>query len=230
MRRGDNGQWTAEIDEDLNGKFYTFNVCIDGKWLDDTPGVMAKAVGVNGKRAAILDLSSTDPEGWENDKRPELKSFNDIILYEMHHRDFSLDSLSGINNKGKFLALTEEGTRNIYGQTTGIDHLKELGITHVHILPSYDYASVDETKLDTPQYNWGYDPQNYNVPDGSYSTNGYLGNVSGTWHLSKRNLTFYVGEQEYIKCYVTELWWEYCELQFTLNNETIYTKFKCNKK
>ena len=173
MRRGDNGQWMAEIDEDLNGKFYTFNVCIDGKWLDDTPGVMAKAVGVNGKRAAILDLNSTDPEGWENDKRPELKSFNDIILYEMHHRDFSLDSLSGINNKGKFLALTEEGTRNIYGQTTGIDHLKELGITHVHILPSYDYASVDETKLDTPQYNWGYDPQNYNVPDGSYSTDPY---------------------------------------------------------
>lgn len=173
MSRGDNGQWTAEVDEDLNGKFYTFNVCIDGKWLDDTPGVMAKAVGVNGKRAAILDLNSTDPEGWENDKRPELKSFNDIILYEMHHRDFSLDSLSGINNKGKFLALTEEGTRNIYGQTTGIDHLKELGITHVHILPSYDYASVDETKLDTPQYNWGYDPQNYNVPDGSYSTDPY---------------------------------------------------------
>lgn len=173
MSRGDNGQWTAEVNEDLNGKFYTFNVCIDGKWLDDTPGVMAKAVGVNGKRAAILDLNSTDPEGWENDKRPELKSFNDIILYEMHHRDFSLDSLSGIENKGKFLALTEEGTKNIYGQTTGIDHLKELGITHVHILPSYDYASVDETRLDTPQYNWGYDPQNYNVPDGSYSTDPY---------------------------------------------------------
>lgn len=173
MSRGDNGQWTAEVNEDLNGKFYTFNVCIDGKWLDDTPGVMAKAVGVNGKRAAILDLNSKDPEGWENDKRPELKSFNDIILYEMHHRDFSLDSLSGIENKGKYLALTEEGTKNIYGQTTGIDHLKELGITHVHILPSYDYASVDETRLDTPQYNWGYDPQNYNVPDGSYSTDPY---------------------------------------------------------
>ena len=173
MNRDDNGQWSAEIDEDLNGMFYTFNVCIDGKWLDETPGVMAKAVGVNGKRAAILDLNSTDPEGWENDKRPELKSFNDIILYEMHHRDFSLDSFSGIENRGKFLALTEEGTKNIYGQATGIDHLKELGITHVHILPSYDYASVDETKLDIPQYNWGYDPQNYNVPDGSYSTDPY---------------------------------------------------------
>lgn len=173
MKKADNGKWEAEIKEDLNGKFYTFNVRINGKWLGDTPGVMAKAVGVNGKRAAIINLDSTDPEGWENDKRPELKSFNDIILYEMHHRDFSVDSLSGIKNGGKFIALTEVGTKNSYGQSTGIDHLKELGITHVHILPSYDYASVDETKLNTPQYNWGYDPQNYNVPDGSYSTNPY---------------------------------------------------------
>ena len=170
MKRGDNGQWTLAVNEDLHGKFYTFNVQIDGKWLGDTPGVMAKAVGVNGKRAAIINLDDTDPEEWADDKRPELKNFNDVILYEMHHRDFSVDSLSGIKNKGKFLALTEEGTKNIYDQTTGLDHLKELGITHVHILPSYDYASVDETKLDTPQYNWGYDPQNYNVPDGSYST------------------------------------------------------------
>ena len=173
LSEGDNGQWTAEIMEDLKDKFYTFNVLVDGKWLGDTPGVMAKAVGVNGKRAAIINLDDTDPEGWADDKRPELKNFNDIILYEMHHRDFSMDSLSGIDNRGKFLALTEEGTKNIYGQTTGIDHLKELGITHVHILPSYDYASVDETKLNTPQYNWGYDPQNYNVPDGSYSTDPY---------------------------------------------------------
>ena len=173
MKRGGNGQWTLAVNEDLRGKFYTFNVQIDGKWLGDTPGVMAKAVGVNGKRAAIINFDDTDPEGWADDKRPELKGFNDIILYEMHHRDFSVDSLSGIKNKGKFLALTEEGTKNIYGQTTGLDHLKELGITHVHILPSYDYASVDETKLDTPQYNWGYDPQNYNVPDGSYSTDPY---------------------------------------------------------
>lgn len=173
MKKADDGRWTAQIEKELNGKFYTFNVCIGDKWLGENPGVMAKAVGVNGKRAAILDLDSTDPEGWSEDKRPELKSFNDIILYEMHHRDFSVDSLSGIKNKGKFLALTEEGTKNIYGQATGIDHLKELGITHVHILPSYDYSSVDETKLDIPQYNWGYDPQNYNVPDGSYSTNPY---------------------------------------------------------
>lgn len=177
MKKAENGQWTAQINEDLGGKFYTFNVQTEGKWLGDTPGVMAKAVGVNGKRAAILNLDSTDPEGWENDKRPELNSFSDIILYEMHHRDFSLDSLSGIKNKGKFLALTEEGTKNIYGQATGIDHLKELGVTHVHILPSYDFASVDEACLDIPQYNWGYDPQNYNVPDGSYSTDPYTPEV-----------------------------------------------------
>lgn len=173
MLKKDGGQWIVTVHEDLHGKFYTFNVQIDGRWLGDTPGVMAKAVGVNGKRAAIINFDDTDPDGWADDKRPELKNFNDIILYEMHHRDFSVDSLSGIKNKGKFLALTEEGTKNIYGQTTGLDHLKELGITHVHILPSYDYASVDETKLDTPQYNWGYDPQNYNVPDGSYSTDPY---------------------------------------------------------
>lgn len=173
MKRGEDGRWTAQVKGDLNGVFYAFNVKLAGKWLGETPGVMAKAVGANGRRAAILDLRTTDPDGWENDRRPELKSFSDIILYEMHHRDFSMDSLSGIYHRGKFLALTEEGTKNCYGQTTGIDHLKELGITHVHILPSYDYASVDETKLDIPQYNWGYDPQNYNVPDGSYATDPY---------------------------------------------------------
>lgn len=143
----------------------------------DTPGIMAKAVGVNGKRAAVIDLRSTDPEGWANDVRPLLKDYADIIVYEMHHRDFSLDSVSGIRNKGKFLALTELGTTTSQGEKTGIDHLKELGVTHVHILPSYDYASVDESKPDKAQYNWGYDPQNYNVPDGSYSTDPYKPDV-----------------------------------------------------
>lgn len=173
LKEGKNGQWKTEIADDLNGKFYTFNVYSHGKWLGETPGVMAKAVGANGQRAAIIDLSTTNPEGWENDKRPEQKNFADIILYEMHHRDFSASNTSGIQHRGKFLALTETGTQNNYQQTTGIDHLKELGITHVHLLPSYDYASVDETKLDSHQYNWGYDPQNYNVPDGSYSTDPY---------------------------------------------------------
>ena len=173
MKKGTDGTWKVTISEDLHGKFYTFNVKVDGKWLGDTPGIMAKAVGVNGKRAAVLDLNSTDPEGWENDVRPALKNFADIVVYEMHHRYFSTDSVSGITNKGKFLALTEQGTKSSLGEKTGIDHLIELGVNHVHILPSYDYASVDESQLEKNQYNWGYDPVNYNVPDGSYSTDPY---------------------------------------------------------
>ena len=173
MTMDKDGTWKVTVKEDLHGKFYTFNVKVDGKWLGDTPGIMAKAVGVNGKRAAVIDLDTTDPEGWENDVRPALKNFADIVVYEMHHRDFSLDSVSGISNKGKFLALTEEGTKSSLGEKTGIDHLVELGVNHVHILPSYDYASVDESQLDKAQYNWGYDPVNYNVPDGSYSTDPY---------------------------------------------------------
>ena len=177
LEMGEDGIWNTSIKEDLKGKFYTFNLKVNGKWLGDTPGIMAKAVGVNGKRAAVIDLRSTDPEGWANDVRPLLKDYADIIVYEMHHRDFSLDSVSGIRNKGKFLALTELGTTTSQGEKTGIDHLKELGVTHVHILPSYDYASVDESKPDKAQYNWGYDPQNYNVPDGSYSTDPYKPDV-----------------------------------------------------
>ena len=177
LEMGEDGIWNTSIKEDLKGKFYTFNVKVNGKWLGDTPGIMAKAVGVNGKRAAVIDLRSTDPEGWANDVRPLLKDYADIIVYEMHHRDFSLDSVSGIRNKGKLLALTELGTTTSQGEKTGIDHLKELGVTHVHILPSYDYASVDESKPDKAQYNWGYDPQNYNVPDGSYSTDPYKPDV-----------------------------------------------------
>lgn len=177
LEMGEDGIWNTSIKEDLKGKFYTFNVKVNGKWLGDTPGIMAKAVGVNGKHAAVIDLRSTDPEGWANDVRPLLKDYADIIVYEMHHRDFSLDSVSGIRNKGKFLALTELGTTTSQGEKTGIDHLKELGVTHVHILPSYDYASVDESKPDKAQYNWGYDPQNYNVPDGSYSTDPYKPDV-----------------------------------------------------
>ena len=163
MESSEEGTWKAKVEKDLIGKFYTFNVKINDKWLGDTPGINAKAVGVNGKRAAIIDMKSTDPEGWADDKRPALDSPADVILYEMHHRDISIDSSSGIEHKGKFLALTEQGTVSPDGLATGIDHLKELGVTHVHLLPSYDYASVDETKLDENKYNWGYDPQNYNA-------------------------------------------------------------------
>ena len=157
----------------LKGKFYAFNVKVDDQWLGDTPGVLAKALGVNGDRAAVINMADTNPEGWENDARPALKDFSDISLYEMHHRDFSIDSTANIRHNGKYLALTEEGTVTADGAKTGIDHLKELGVTHVHLLPSFDYSSVDETKPDLPQYNWGYDPKNYNAPEGSYATDPF---------------------------------------------------------
>lgn len=173
MTEGEEGTWTADVEGNLLGKFYTFNVKIGDKWLGDTPGINARAVGVNGKRAAIIDWKATDPEGWSEDRRPPLSGLGDAIVYEMHHRDFSISPSSGIEHKGKFLALTETGTKSPQGLATGIDHLKELGVTHVHILPSYDYASVDETRLGENKYNWGYDPQNYNVPDGSYSSDPY---------------------------------------------------------
>lgn len=171
LEPSEDGLWSASVDGNLKGKFYAFNVKIKDKWLGETPGIMAKAVAVNGRRGAIIDLAETNPKGWENDQRPALKSDADIILYEMHHRDFSVDSTAGNKYKGKFLALTQKGTKNTAGDATGIDHLKELGITHVHLLPSFDYASIDETNLKANKYNWGYDPLNYNVPEGSYSTN-----------------------------------------------------------
>lgn len=170
MEMADDGTWRVSIDRDLKGSFYTFQIEKDGNWLDETPGIWAKAVGINGNRAAIIDWNETNPEGWESDRAPELKMYSDIILYELHHRDFSVAPNSGIKNKGKFLALTETGTKTPEGEASGIDHLKELGVTHIHILPSFDFATVDETRLEDNDYNWGYDPKNYNVPDGSYST------------------------------------------------------------
>lgn len=171
MLKEADGVWMAHVPEQLYGKFYTFNVLQDGKWLGETPGIWAKSVGTNGQRAAIIDFALTNPKGWEADKGPDTPSPVDAVVYEMHHRDMSVHPSSGIVNKGKFLALTEEGTTTPTGEKTGIDHLKELGVTHVQILPSYDYNSVDESNLIANQYNWGYDPQNYNSPDGGYSTN-----------------------------------------------------------
>lgn len=159
MKASGENRWEATVKGDLKGKFYTFDI---GK--GETQGVFAKAVGVNGMRGAIVDMAETNPQGWENDQRPVIQSPADLVIYEMHWRDFSIDVSSGLKNKGKFLALTEP---------KAIEHLKNLGVNAVHILPSFDYASVDETKLDTPQYNWGYDPKNYNVPEGSYSTDPY---------------------------------------------------------
>ena len=190
--------WTTTVSGDLKGRFYTFNI---GK--GETPGVFAKAVGVNGKRGAIINMKSTDPEGWDSDhilSFPQDSSllipfallsnsshstpnsylltpnYTGLTVYEMHFRDFSIARNVNLDPKefmvkrqstmypGKFLALTE---------SWAISYLKDLGVGAVHILPSFDYASVDETRLDKPQYNWGYDPLNYNVPEGSYSTNPY---------------------------------------------------------
>ncbi|MGI6242045.1 MAG: type I pullulanase [Prevotella sp.] len=164
MRRTENFGWTAVVKGDLNGMFYTFDVVGTKKNPVEMPGMFARAVGVNGKRGAIIDMETTNPAGWEQDICPALASPADLIIYEMHHRDFSIDPSSGLQHQGKFLALTEP---------KAINYLKELGINAVHILPSYDYASVDETRLDQPQYNWGYDPLNYNVPEGSYATDPY---------------------------------------------------------
>ena len=155
-REGD--VWTATVKGDLMGRFYTFDT-----GYGETPGVFAKAVGVNGKRGAIIDEEKTFPDDWCCDQHPIIKSPADLVVYEMHHRDFSI-ARKDAKFPGKFLALTEPWA---------IEHLTELGVNAVHILPSYDYGSVDETKLDQPQYNWGYDPVNYNVPEGSYSTDPY---------------------------------------------------------
>jgi pullulanase len=177
MAKSTNGIWAAEIKKDIKNKYYTFQVMQDGKWLLERPDIYAKAVGVNGARGMVVDLASTNPVNWNNDKKPALKNFTDIVLYELHIRDISISPNSGITHKGQFLGLTETGTKSPDGEPTGLDHIKQLGVTHVHLLPSFDFNSVDETKPAANKYNWGYDPLNYNVPEGSYSTNPYDGNV-----------------------------------------------------
>ena len=152
------GLWTATVKGNLKGRFYTFDT-----GYGECAGVFAKAVGVNGKRGVIIDMNETNPEHWNSDQRPVMKSPTDLVIYEMHHRDFSI-ARNDAQHQGKFLALTEPWA---------IEHLTALGVNAIHILPSYDYGSVDETRLNQPQYNWGYDPVNYNVPEGGYSTNPY---------------------------------------------------------
>lgn len=163
------GCWKLELDGDLAGLYYTFRVN-DGDWLNETPGVDARAVGGNGKRGLFFRTEETNPVGWENDKPVALENPVDAILYELHVRDFSIASNSGMTNKGKYLAFTEKKTSSSEGVATGISHLKELGITHVHLLPVADFYSVDELRPDE-KYNWGYDPLNYNTPEGSYASN-----------------------------------------------------------
>ena len=171
LKKGANDFWTATVKGDLAGKFYTVRSFQNGEWAPEAPGIFAKAVSINGQRAAILDLDKTNPEGWDSDVRPAMPDMTDIVVYETHLRDFTMSPNSGIEHKGKFLGLTEEAPLN---------YLRELGITHLQILPMFDYGSVDETKTAEHSrlnaegsYNWGYDPVNYNVPDGGYSTDPY---------------------------------------------------------
>ena len=159
MRAIGNDRWEATVKGNLAGMFYTFDI---GK--GECPGTFAKAVGVNGNRGAILNMADTNPEGWADDRRPALASPADQIIYELHMRDFSNSPTSGMKHQGKYLALAEP---------RAIAYLKSLGINAIHFQPLFDYASVDETQLHRPQFNWGYDPKNYNVPEGSYSTDPY---------------------------------------------------------
>jgi len=166
--RVENGTWIIALNGDLKGFYYTIRVN-DGEWLNETPGVNARAVGTNGLRGLIFDPEKTNPDGWAEDQRVECLNPVDAIIYELHVRDFSIAPSSGMTNKGKYLAFTEEGTLSPQGLKTGINHLKELGITHVHLLPVSDFSTVDENAPDE-SYNWGYDPQNFNAPEGSYAT------------------------------------------------------------
>ena len=161
LTKGANDFWTASVKGNLAGKYYTVRSFQNGEWAPEAPGIFAKAVSINGQRAAIIDMKATDPENWDKDVRPGMTDPTDIVVYETHLRDFTMSPNSGIEHKGKFLGLTEEAPLN---------YLKELGITHLQILPMFDYGSIDETNLAQNRYNWGYDPVNYNVPEGGYST------------------------------------------------------------
>lgn len=173
------GNWKVDIDEDLDGEFYNFLVTVEGK-TEEAVDPYAKALNVNGNRGMVVNLASTNPEGWEADKSPEIDHQIDSIIYEMHIRDFTIDPNSGVSvkNRGKYLGVIEEGAR-VPGTDvkTGIEHLKELGVNTIHLMPCYDFATVDEAKPELNQYNWGYDPKNYNAPEGSYSLDPFNGKV-----------------------------------------------------
>lgn len=177
MKKSEGGTWLLTLAGDHKNKFYVFRVKIAGQWQNEVPDPYAKAVGVNGKRAIVTELTESNPAGWENDLSPAFNNKTDAIIYELHVRDASIHKFSGIQQKGKYIGLTETGAKNKDGLSTGLDHIKEMGVTHVHLLPTYDFYSLDESKQDSAQYNWGYDPQNYNVPDGFYSTNPFDGNT-----------------------------------------------------
>jgi pullulanase len=175
MTKDENGVWSIKINGNQANKFYTYQAKINGILQTEVPDIYAKAVGVNGKRGMIVDLTKTNPKGWKNDRSANFGSTKNAILYELHIRDATI--FTNAKYKGKFIGLTERGLTNAYKQPAGLDHLIDLGITHVHLLPSYDFFTVDESNPRSEQFNWGYDPLNYNVPEGSYSTNPADGSV-----------------------------------------------------
>ena len=177
MQRDVKGTWVAKCAGDLNGVYYTYLVNHGGETVE-VCDPYARTTGVNGYRAMIIDLASTNPEGWNQDRNPNADlAVTDIVIYELHVRDISVDASSGIRQKGKYLGVVESGCKTPGGIPTGIDHIKDLGITHLHLLPVYDYGSVDESHLERNQFNWGYDPVNFNVPEGSYSSDPHNGAV-----------------------------------------------------
>lgn len=179
MNKENRGVWRARINEDLSGEYYNYLVRNNGKTYESVDPY-AKAVSINGEKSMVIDMESTNPKGWSNDKKPILNDVTDSIIYEAHIRDLTKDEASGVITelRGKYIGAVLENSK-IKGTsiTTGLDHLKELGITHIHLLPVFDYGSIDERYDSLDNYNWGYDPQNYNVPEGSYSTNPYEGEV-----------------------------------------------------
>lgn len=175
------GVWSVTINGDLLNKYYTYSVT-HGKTTKETADVYAKACGVNGQRSMVVDLSTTNPDGWENDKHVLVQNQTDASVWEISVADFSSSESSGVSeaNRGKYIAFTEEGTtvNGVQGaSSTCVDYLKKLGVKYVQIMPFYDFGSVDESKNIMDQYNWGYDPVNYNCPEGSYSTNPKKGEV-----------------------------------------------------
>lgn len=176
MQKGESGTWLHIQSGDCQGMYYTYEVSVDGK-VNESQDPYGKTCGVNGLRSMVLDLASTNPEGFEQDKPIVLKQPTDAVIYELSVRDTTADESSGAKNKGLFLGLAEAGTINKNGVSTGFDHIKALGVTHIQLMPMYDFGSIDEADRETPQYNWGYDPINYNVPEGSYSTDPFHGEV-----------------------------------------------------
>lgn len=176
MKKSKEGVWTKVANGDLKGVYYTYQITHDSISYE-TIDIYAKASGVNGIMGMVVDLDETDPAGWDKSKQPELKSYTDAVIYELHVRDFSIDKSVNFCYKGRFLAFVEKGMVNEAGDSAGIDHIKELGVTHVQLMPCFDYATVDEADVHRPQFNWGYDPMNYNLPEGSYATNPYDGKV-----------------------------------------------------